>query len=88
MNLPGTMIGTVIASVRDQYEDQVKEKLKAKGFTPSSSEVTMVPTTTVKVEGDDAQKVIKLVTSLEEHDDVQNVHANFDISDEILEKAS
>ena len=66
----------------------VKEKLKAKGFTPLSSEVTMVPTTTVKVEGDDAQKVIKLVTSLEEHDDVQNVHANFDISDEILEKAS
>lgn len=67
---------------------KVKETLNAKGFKPSSAEVTMVPSTLVKLAGDDAQKVIKLVQSLEEHDDVQNVHANFDIPDDILEKES
>jgi len=67
---------------------KVKEALNAKGFKPSSAEVTMVPSTLVKLVGDDAQKVIKLVQSLEEHDDVQNVHANFDIPDDILEKES
>jgi transcriptional/translational regulatory protein YebC/TACO1 len=68
--------------------DKVKTALKDQGFTPSSAEVTMVPSTTVKLEGEEAQKVVKLVSALEEHDDVQNVHANFDIPDEILEKAS
>jgi YebC/PmpR family DNA-binding regulatory protein len=76
-----------IVSSPDNYE-KVREALKAKGFTPSSAEVTMVPSTTVKLLGEEAQKVIKLVESLEEHDDVQNVHANFDIPDEILEKES
>ena len=71
----------------DSYE-KVKEHLKAKGFKSSSAEVTMVPSTTVKVAGEDAQKIIKLVSSLEDHDDVQNVHANFDIPDDILEQES
>jgi YebC/PmpR family DNA-binding regulatory protein len=76
-----------IVTTPENFE-KVREALKAKGFTPSSAEVTMVPTTTVKVAGEDAQKLIKLVESLEEHDDVQNVHANFDIPDEILEQES
>jgi transcriptional/translational regulatory protein YebC/TACO1 len=46
----------------------------------------MVPSTTVKVTGETAQKVIRLVSSLEEHDDVQAVHANFDISDAEIEQ--
>lgn len=71
----------------DNFE-KVREALKAKGFKPSSAEVTMVPSTTVKVTGDDAQKIINLVKALEDHDDVQNVYANFDIPDEILEKIS
>ena len=66
--------------------EKVRDELKAKGFIPSSAEVTMVPDTTVKVTGEDAQKVLKLVNNLEEHDDVQAVHANFDISDAELEK--
>jgi transcriptional/translational regulatory protein YebC/TACO1 len=46
----------------------------------------MVPQSTVKVSGEDARKVVKLVNSLEEQEDVQNVHANFDVPDEILEQ--
>jgi YebC/PmpR family DNA-binding regulatory protein len=66
--------------------EKVRDALKAKGFNPSSAEVTMVPDTTVKVTGESAQKVLKLVDALEESDDVQAVHANFDISDAELEK--
>ncbi|MBI5078412.1 YebC/PmpR family DNA-binding transcriptional regulator [Candidatus Saganbacteria bacterium] len=69
----------------DNFE-KVRDELKNKGFIPSSSEVTMVPATTVKVSGDSAQKVLKLVGNLEEHEDVQAVHANFDISDEEIER--
>lgn len=76
-----------IVTTPENFE-KVREHLKAKGFKPSSAEVTMVPSTTVKVAGEDAQKIIKLVSSLEDHDDAQNVHANFDIPDEILEQES
>ena len=47
-----------------------------------SAEVTMIPTTTVKVTGQDAKGVLTLIEALEENEDIQNVHANFDISDE------
>ena len=66
--------------------EKVRDALKTAGFTPTSAEVTMVPSNTVKVLGEDAKKVIRLVTTLEEHDDVQAVHANFDIPDDILEQ--
>jgi len=65
---------------------KVRDDLKAKGFSPSSAEVTMVPSTTVKLTGETAQKVLKLVSNLEEHDDVLSVHANFDIPDEEIAK--
>jgi transcriptional/translational regulatory protein YebC/TACO1 len=42
----------------------------------------MVPSTTVSLEGDAALKMLKLLDALEDHDDVQNVAANFDISDD------
>jgi transcriptional/translational regulatory protein YebC/TACO1 len=48
----------------------------------------MVPSSTVKVAGGDAKQVLGLVEALEEHDDVQQVYANFDIPDEILEQAA
>lgn len=76
-----------IVTTPENFE-KVREHLKAKGFKLSSAEVTMVPSTTVKIAGEDAQKIIKLVSSLEDHDDVQDVHANFDIPDEILEQES
>lgn len=68
--------------------EKVRDTLKAKGYTPSTAEVSMFPQSTVKLTGDDAHKVLKLVADLEEHDDVQAVHANFDIPDDIIEQES
>jgi YebC/PmpR family DNA-binding regulatory protein len=51
----------------------------------SFSEVTMIPTNTVEVEGKKAQQVLNLMQALEDHDDVSHVYANFDISDEVME---
>jgi YebC/PmpR family DNA-binding regulatory protein len=67
---------------------KVRDALKAKGFAPESAEISMVPQSTIKVVGEDARKIIKLVQMFEDHDDVQNVHANFDIPDDILEQES
>ncbi len=66
--------------------DSVKEALQRKGVRPGVAEVTMVPMSTVTVTGEDAGKVLRLVDALEEHDDVQKVHANFSIPQEEMEK--
>jgi YebC/PmpR family DNA-binding regulatory protein len=58
--------------------------LEAGGIAPESHDVTRMPRSTVEVEGADAKKVLDLVDTLEELDDVQEVYANFDISDEVL----
>jgi len=57
----------------------VKSALQAKGMPVAEAELAMVPKTTVKVEGRDAETLLKLIDSLEELDDVQKVWANFDI---------
>src|SRR5712691_2204340 len=67
--------------------ERVKRGLEAAGVKTASAELSMRPTTTVRVEGDQARKVIALVEALEELDDVQRVHANFDVPDEVLEHA-
>lgn len=67
---------------------QVTDALTAAGIKPESSDITMVPTTTVRVVGKEAQQVIKLMELLEDNDDVQQIHANFDIPDEEFEAAS
>jgi len=65
---------------------------KVKSFTQShnipfeSAEITMLPSSTIKVAGNEAKQVLALVEALEEHDDVQQVYANFDIPDEILDQ--
>jgi YebC/PmpR family DNA-binding regulatory protein len=66
----------------------VREALEAKGVKVDSSEVTMIPSTTVKLEGKDAENMIKLATAMEEHDDVDAVYANFDIDASLLEQLS
>lgn len=65
----------------------VKKAVEAVGIPVASAEISMRPTTTVRVEGDHAKQVIRLVEALEELDDVQRVHANFDIPDEVLQHA-
>jgi transcriptional/translational regulatory protein YebC/TACO1 len=65
---------------------QLKTALDDAGIHVDSGDVTMLPTTTVPLENEsDARKVLRLVDLLEEHDDVQNVYANFDIPDRVLE---
>ena len=63
----------------------VKATLEGAGIALASSDLTMLPTTAIPLptEGD-ARKVLRVIDSLEEHDDVQNVYANFDIPDEII----
>ena len=62
----------------------VREALAAAGIVAASAELTMVPATTVTVTGETARKVMALVEALEDNDDVQKVHANFDIPAEEL----
>ena len=63
----------------------VRDALNASGITPSHSEVTRIPGSTVQLEIDVARKILKLMDLLDDLDDVQNVSANFDISDETME---
>lgn len=66
--------------------ENVKKALDDNKIECQLAEVTMVPTMTVKVTGDHARQVLALVDALEDYEDVQNVYANFDIPDEILEQ--
>ncbi|MEE9252393.1 MAG: YebC/PmpR family DNA-binding transcriptional regulator [Thermodesulfobacteriota bacterium] len=65
--------------------DAVKNSIEEAGFKPSFSEVTMIPKNTTKVEGKEAEQMLKLMEALDDSDDVQNVYSNFDIPDEIFE---
>ncbi|MFC1631531.1 YebC/PmpR family DNA-binding transcriptional regulator [Candidatus Omnitrophota bacterium] len=83
-----------LKSEEDNYEvftdiqdfENVRNALKEKGIVWEAAEVTMVPSSFVKVAGKQADHVIALVEALEDHDDVQNVYANFDVPDEIIQK--
>ena len=64
----------------------VRQAVVAAGFGVESAELTMVPKTTVEVGAEDeAKKVLRLIDQLEENDDVQDVYANFDIPERVLE---
>ena len=63
---------------------QVADALQAASLEPETKEVTRVPTNTVDLDVDTARKVLKLMESLDDHDDVQNVSANFNIPDEAM----
>lgn len=67
----------------DKFES-VKQALESKGIKPEEAEIQMIPENMVKVEGKDAEQVLKLMESLEEHEDVQHVYANFDIDEKTL----
>jgi YebC/PmpR family DNA-binding regulatory protein len=64
---------------------KVRTAIEEAGMTVDSSDLTMVPQNTIPLtDAESAKKVLRLIDALDEHDDVQNVHANFDIPDEIL----
>ncbi|MEI8176964.1 MAG: YebC/PmpR family DNA-binding transcriptional regulator [Candidatus Omnitrophota bacterium] len=64
--------------------ENVKKALETHKIACESAEITMVPKTTVPVGSDGAKQVLSLVEALEDHEDVQNVYANFDIPDDVL----
>ncbi|MBZ0253025.1 MAG: YebC/PmpR family DNA-binding transcriptional regulator [Candidatus Methylomirabilis sp.] len=66
----------------------VRDALEAKGLRPERAEITMIPKNAVAVAGKEAEQVLRLMNALEDHDDVQNVYANFDISDEVMASLS
>jgi len=68
--------------------EKVKQRLEGAGFKPTYSEVTMVPQSTIKLVGKEAEQMLKLMEGLEDSDDVQKVYANFDIADEEMERLS
>jgi YebC/PmpR family DNA-binding regulatory protein len=68
--------------------DAVKAALEAEAIPIGAAEISMVPQNYVKLEGKSAQTMVKLMEALEEHEDVQNVWANFDIDEATLEEAS
>jgi YebC/PmpR family DNA-binding regulatory protein len=68
--------------------EAVLEALKKASLQPVSSSVAMIPQNYIKLEGAAANSMIRLVEALEEHDDVQNVHSNFDIDQKLLEQVA
>jgi YebC/PmpR family DNA-binding regulatory protein len=68
--------------------EAVVEAVKKAGIHPASAEVAMIPQNYIKLEGQQATTMIRLVEALEEHDDVQNVHSNFDIDAKLLEEVA
>ena len=63
--------------------DNVKKVLEEKGFE-FSSEITKIPNTPIPLSKEQYERVIPLMEDLEDHDDVQDVYADFDVSDEVM----
>ena len=65
--------------------EQVRQELEASNIPTESSQITMLPQNSLRVEGKMAGKMLKLMDALEDHDDVQQVYANFDIEEQEME---
>ncbi len=64
--------------------EKIKKILEDKGLKLELSQITMVPKSTIRIAGDKAKNLLRLMEDLEDNDDVQNVYANFDIPDDLL----
>ncbi len=73
----------VVTTPPNDFE-KVKKALEDGGIVPDVAEIAMIPQTYVKLDGKEAQQMLRLVETLEDNDDVQNVYANFDIPEEIM----
>ena len=67
--------------------EQVRDALIAAGIAPDSAEVAWIPQNYIKLTGQQAQQMLRLVESLEDHDDVQHVYANFDVDEQEIQAA-
>jgi YebC/PmpR family DNA-binding regulatory protein len=66
----------------------VREALESAGVQIESAELTMEPSSVVQVDGADASTLMRLMDALDDHDDVEAVHANFDVPAEVIERAA
>jgi YebC/PmpR family DNA-binding regulatory protein len=83
VDLDGT---TYLVSATPEALSAVRTAIESAGFAIDAAELSMVPKTTVAIEDEStAKKVVRLVEGLEESDDVQDVYANFDIPEHVLE---
>ena len=73
-----------VLSAPDTFQD-VLEAVKKLGIEPAAAEISMVPQNYLKLEGKQAQQMVKLMEALDEHDDVRHVWANFDIEEKEIE---
>lgn len=71
-----------------QAFDAVKAAFEGRNIPLASAQVAMIPSTSVKLEAKEAQQMLKLMEALEDHEDVQNVYANFDIEESVMEQFS
>lgn len=65
--------------------DAVSEAIKAAGIEPQATEITMIPQNHIKLEGAEAKSMLKLYDAIDDHDDVQQLYANFDIDESEME---
>ena len=80
---------TVRVLTRPEDFERVRRALEEGGFAPAVAEIQMLPSSTVALEGKDAQTMVKLFEALDDHEDVKQVYANFDIPErELLAAAS
>ncbi|HHE55653.1 MAG TPA: YebC/PmpR family DNA-binding transcriptional regulator [Caldithrix abyssi] len=70
------------------FEDfhKVRNAFEEKSIVMESAELTMIPQNTIKIEGKTAEQMLKLLEALDDHDDVQNVYANFEMEDAEMER--
>ena len=73
-----------VLTLLDGFED-IRKGLESEGFTISNSEISMIPSNSIKIEGKSAEHMLKMLEMLEDCDDVQNVYSNFDIDDSLIE---
>jgi len=65
--------------------EEVRRTLEERNYSVESAEVTMNPTTSVALDASQARQVLRLLDGLEDHDDVQQVYANAEIPDDVLD---
>lgn len=68
--------------------EETRKQLEDTGYKFSAADIAMIPDNTVKLDKGTAKKMLKLMDALEDHDDVQEVYANFDIDDEVMAEIS
>ena len=78
--------GAIIINMKPDSFNAVYDAIKAKNWTTSYAEVTYIPQSTVALDEKKAEQCLRLLDAFEDHDDVQNVYSNYEISDEIMQK--